>query len=214
MTRVFPLFLPRALVPTRKRSVFVRPLDCSHRSARLSDGRRQGFTLVEMLTTVALLIIVLGLMVSLARYVRRRSADELTRKMLVNLHAAMVEYTRQYGLPVIPPLLDAKEARPVADEVALERSALANNRQLVQILRAHKDLSAKAFRDLPLSLYDEATLRDAWGTPIVFMPGMHRLIGMAPGNEWFFFSAGPDRQYLTRDDNHYSYETLSEEGGR
>ena len=56
-----------------------------------------------MLTTVALLIIVLGLMVSLARYVRRRSADELTRKMLVNLHAAMVEYTRQFGPPVIEP---------------------------------------------------------------------------------------------------------------
>jgi hypothetical protein len=132
--------------------------------------------------------------------------------MLVNLHAAMVEYTRQYGPPVIEPFLDAKEARAV-DEATLERSALANNRQLVQILRAHKDLSDKAFRDLPLSLYDEATLRDAWGTPIVFMPGMHRLIGMAPGNEWFFFSAGPDRQYLTRDDNHYSYETLGEAGG-
>ena len=170
--------------------------------------------MVEMLTTVALLIIVLGLMVSLARYVRRRSADELTRKMLVNLHAAMVEYTRQYGPLVVPPLLDPKETRPVVDELALERAALANNRQLVQVLRAHKDLSDKAFRDLPLSLYDEATLRDAWGTPIVFMPGMHRLVGMAPGNEWFFFSAGPDRQYLTRDDNHYSYETLGEEGGR
>jgi len=34
--------------------------------------RRGGFTLVEMLTTVAMLIIMLGLMVSLARYVRRR----------------------------------------------------------------------------------------------------------------------------------------------
>jgi len=40
------------------------------------------------------------------------------------------------------------------------------------------------------------------------MPAMHRQIGMAPGNEWFFFSAGPDRQYLTRDDNQYSYEAL------
>ena len=29
---------------------------------------------------------------------------------------------------------------------------------------------------------DELTLRDAWGTPIVFMPGMHPAIGMALGN--------------------------------
>lgn len=167
-----------------------------------------------MLTTVALLIIVLGLMVSLARYVRRRSADELTRKMLSNLQAAMMEYVRQNGTPSIAPLLDSKEGGAAVDEAALQRAALVNNRQLVQLLRLHKGLSDKAFRDLPLSLYDEATLRDAWGTPIVFMPTMHRLIGMAPGNEWFFFSAGPDRQYLTRDDNHYSYEGLGDEAAR
>jgi hypothetical protein len=161
-----------------------------------------------MLTTVALLIIVLGLMVSLARYVRRRSAEELTRRILVNLHTAMLEYTREQPPPTIEPLVDPKDARPI-DEGALQQAALANNRQFVQFFRAHKDLSAKAFRDLPsLSVFDEATIRDAWGTPIVFMPTMHRQIGMAPGNEWFFFSAGPDRQYLTRDDNQYSYEAL------
>jgi hypothetical protein len=31
------------------------------------------------------------------------------------------------------------------------------------------------------------------------------MIGMNPQG-WFFFSAGPDRQYLTRDDNLYSYD--------
>jgi hypothetical protein len=87
-----------------------------------------------------------------------------------------------------------------------------NNRQLVQFFKSQKALSDKAFRDLPLSIYDEATVRDAWGMPIVFMPRMHRQIGMAPGQPWFFFSAGPDRQYLTRDDNQYSYEALGASG--
>ena len=179
--------------------------------------RRGGFTLVEMLTTVALLIIVLGLMVSLARYVRRRSAEELTRRVLVNLHTAMLDYARQkspgaehqqqQGVPAVEALIDPKDPKG-PDEVALQRTSLINNRQFVQFFRAHKGLPGKAFRDLPLSIYDEATVRDAWGTPIVFMPAMHRQIGMAPGNEWFFFSAGPDRQYLTRDDNQYSYEAL------
>lgn len=172
-------------------------------------SRRRAFTLIEMLTTVALLIIVLGLMVSLARYVRRRSAEELTRRILVNLHASMLEYSRQYGPPSVPPPADPKLT---TDELTLQHAALSNNRQVVQFLRARPELAAKAFRDLPLSIYDEALVRDAWGTPIVFMPTMHRQIGMAPNNDWFFFSAGPDRQYLTRDDNQYSYEAVGAGG--
>jgi len=157
-----------------------------------------------MLTTVAMLIIMLGLMVSLARYVRRRSAEDLTRRILVNVHTAMLEYTADHGVPAIESFIGSGPA----DEAALLQAAQVNNRQVVQFFKSHKELSAKAFRELPLSIYDEATIRDAWGTPIVFMPSMHRQIGMAPGQEWFFFSAGPDRQYLTRDDNQYSYEAL------
>jgi hypothetical protein len=163
-----------------------------------------------MLTTVAMLIIMLGLMVSLARYVRRRSAEDLTRRILVNLHTAMLEYPKKNGAPAIEPFIGA--GTTATDEAALLQTALVNNRQIVQFFKSHKELSAKAFRELPLSIYDEATVRDAWGTPIVFMPAMHRQIGMAPGQEWFFFSAGPDRQYLTRDDNQYSYEALGAAG--
>jgi len=169
---------------------------------------RGGFTLIEMLTTVALLIIGLGLMVSLARYVRSRSAEELTRRILVNLHAAMLEYSRQVGSngkPWGPPAIESFIDNKPTDEVALLSAATANNKKVVLFFKSHKDLAAKALRDLP---YDDGTVRDAWGTPIVFMPAMHRQIGMAPGNEWFFFSAGADRQYLTRDDNQYSYEAL------
>jgi hypothetical protein len=160
-----------------------------------------------MLTTVAILIIGLGLMVSLARHVRSRSAEELTRRILVNLHSAMLEYTRQHGTPAIESFIDNKPT----DEASLLNAAEANNKKVVAFFKMHKDLSAKALRDLP---YDDGTVRDAWGTPIVFMPAMHRLIGMAPGNDWFFFSAGPDRQYLTRDDNQYSYEALGAESSR
>jgi type II secretory pathway pseudopilin PulG len=170
--------------------------------------RRRGFTLVEMMTTVAMLIIVLGLMVSLARYVRRRSAEDLTRRLLVNLHTAMLDYTRRSGSPGIESFVEGK----TADEASLKRTAEVNNRQFVRFFESHKELSAKAFRDLPLSIFGEGTVRDAWGTPIVFMPSMHRQIGMAPGSDWFFFSAGPDRQYLTREDNQYSYEALGSSG--
>src|SRR5437667_12256431 len=51
-----------------------------------------GFTLIEMLTTVAVLVIVLGLMVSLARDVRNRSADRLTKDLLRRLDLLVAQY--------------------------------------------------------------------------------------------------------------------------
>ena len=38
------------------------------------------------------------------------------------------------------------------------------------------------------------------------MPAFHPAVGTAPGNHYFFVSAGPDGHFLTRDDNLYSYE--------
>ena len=60
---------------------------------------------------------------------------------------------------------------------------------------------------MPASVFNGVQLRDAWGSPIVFMPTKHPWVGTAPRTRSaFFFSAGPDRQYLTQDDNLYSYE--------
>src|SRR5436305_4153289 len=63
---------------------------------------RRGFTLIEMLTTVAFLVIVLGLMVSLARDVRSRSADHLTKDVLRRLDNLVAQY-RAKCLPGLPP---------------------------------------------------------------------------------------------------------------
>lgn len=176
--------------------------------------RRPAYTLVEMLTTIAVLVIVLGLMVSLARRVRSQSARALTERVLLKLDGLMEQYvSRNHRLPAVPPLVEGpKEGRPapLPDEPALQRQALRNNRELVRVLRGQVDLAGRAFSDLPISVYDEATLRDAWGTPIVFMASFHPAIGMAPNDRYFFVSAGPDGHFLTRDDNLYSYEAPGE----
>src|SRR5438045_9530231 len=67
----------------------------------------RGFTLVEMLTTVAVLVVVLGMMVSLARDVRNRSANELTSEILTKLDYLMADYVKNNGghLPVVTPLV-------------------------------------------------------------------------------------------------------------
>jgi type II secretory pathway pseudopilin PulG len=190
-----------------------------HRWSLIAHRSRLGFTLIEMLTTVAVLIIILGLMVNLARYVRDRSAQQLTREVLAAVQAQMAQYLTSNGqYPPVTPILAADQLD--AFEAALDEPAKANNEQLVAALkldyRLHnpQDTTDPLEKKCPISVYDHKTLRDAWGRPIVFMPRQHSLIGLAPSrqgqDQYFFFSAGPDRKYLTRQDNLYSYETLEQ----
>ena len=177
--------------------------------------RRCGFTLIEMLTTVAVLVIVLGLMVSLARDVRNRSAERLTKDLLRRLDLLVAQYKQrnlkslspdeQKAYPVVHPLL-GQDPIDIGDEAKQRENALANNRELIRTLKSQVDLSAGPFSDLSIANYNEVNLLDAWGSPIVYMPHQHPLVGMAAGDSGFFFSAGPDRRYLTRQDNLYSYE--------
>jgi type II secretory pathway pseudopilin PulG len=164
--------------------------------------RRSGFTIVEMLTTTAVLIIVLGLMVSLARHVRQDSADQLTKDILRRLDEAMSAYVNREG--ALPPVADFITSETLPSESTLARSAERNDENFVYALKSRGLISGR-FDDLSLAYFDEVSIRDAWGSPIVFMSKMHPAVGMNPRG-WFFFSAGPDRKYLTRDDNIYSYD--------
>src|SRR5688572_32928362 len=98
---------------------------------------RRAFTLIEMLTTVAVLVIVLGLMVSLARDVRTRSAERLTKDLLARLDGLVEQYRRplrnlpedQRRHPAVHPLIDAERR---GDEITLRDNATQNNRELVR----------------------------------------------------------------------------------
>src|SRR5436190_13889333 len=92
---------------------------------------RSGFTLIEMLTTVAFLVIVLGLMVSLARDVRNRSADSLTKQILHRLDVLVGQYrakalaglprSEQQKYPIVRPFIGP--ADPL-DEAQLRENAV------------------------------------------------------------------------------------------
>ena len=205
-----------------------------------------------MLTVVALLIIVLGLMVSLAWDVRRQSSERLTKDLLRKLHVMMNQYTERHKrVPQVTAFIEtgsdagpvgvrsatasaagsgqllrrkaeratAEPSRPggpiplrtreddLPDEASLLAAAEQNNREIVQVLRNEAAApQPELFGPVGGATYDDVALRDAWGTPIVFMAGQHPAIGMALGNRPFFFSAGPDRRFRTLEDNLYSYE--------
>lgn len=169
---------------------------------------RRGFTLVEMLTTVAGLVILLGLMVSLARYVRHRSAEDLTREVLSRMDALLVQYSSDQTrlAKIAPPLVS--RAGQVSDEAALRLAAAENNRAMVRFFK--EKTGGRAFGDLPLAIYDGIMLRDAWGTPIVYMAPNAANFSASPRSRAFFFSAGPDRKFATALDNQYSYDRLSQ----
>lgn len=162
-----------------------------------------------MLTTLAALIVVMGLMVSLARYVRNALAVEVTKDLLHRMDAMMQQYTSRHpGItpivsPFVPPGIGPRD---LPSEDVLQQTAQENNRSFVSLFRSEGLLADESFGGLPQSIYNNAMLRDAWGSPIVFMPNMHEGIGMAPQDKPFFFSAGPDQKYLTQENNLYSYE--------
>jgi prepilin-type N-terminal cleavage/methylation domain-containing protein len=198
---------------------------------RKSKSRLRGFTLIEMLTSVAALVIVLGLMIGLSRYVRKRSAQTLTKNLLRQLDGVVTEYARRHdqALPAVAPFPPEQFVAAVsanspggklpadppaaADRDMLRRAAADNNHDLLAILKKEKNLAERLLAELPKSVYDKVELRDAWGSPVVFMPTKHPWVGTAPRDKaYFLFSAGPDRDYFTPVDNLYSYEEIS--GGR
>src|SRR4051794_11699409 len=137
--------------------------DASPRRPRARTGlratgasRRRGFTLIEMLTVVAALIILLGLMVSLAWDVRRQSSERLTKDLLRKLDVLMAQYVaRHKQLPQVTPLIETRAAghaasqptsraarvqtRPADEELPDEETLLTaaemNNREVVMALR-------------------------------------------------------------------------------
>lgn len=162
---------------------------------------RRGFTLLEMLTAVAALVIVLGLMVSLARHVRNRSREQLTSAVLTRLEQLLAQYQPlESQLRQVPPLVRDGNG----DEANVRSAAMSNSAAVVRVLRSQ--LGQQLFADLPLALYDELVLRDAWGSPIVYMPPRAENIGIQPQERHFFVSAGPDRRFGTLLDNLYSYD--------
>jgi len=163
------------------------------------------YTLVEMLTTIAALLIVLGLMMNLARHVRASSATALTKELLRRLDYAM------NPIPA-PRRQQPSRCRPVYRKWPLCRRCASGPGAPISTIRRSSACSGPItfFRPtVSTTCPPPATTAKACTTPgarpSCFMTRMNPAVGMA-AQGWFFFSAGPDRKYTTKSDNLYSYE--------
>jgi hypothetical protein len=183
------------------------------------------------------LTILLSMAVSLSRYVRARSARLLTTDILSRLDRLATLYAARYGgaYPPVTPMPDL-ERDGTLDDRSARAAAAAGNRDFLRALARDPGSRdwADYFSDLPLYVYDPGrrasrsasasgapgdgletnggsgpSVRDPWGTPIAFIPRQNSAYGMAPRDEPFFVSAGPDHKFSTRGDNVYSYEVVS-----
>ena len=85
---------------------------------------RRGFTLIELLTSIAVLVIVFGLMVSLSNFVRNTSATDLTTSLLRKLDDQLDQYSRRYHGQFPPvPAFDPRFLGLRGDAAATEKVA-------------------------------------------------------------------------------------------
>jgi hypothetical protein len=101
---------------------------------------------------------------------------------------------------------------PEHERLLLE-NARVQNQALVRALGIglEADERSSTLGGVSAMMFDGSSLMDPWGRPIAYLPAGRPEIGTAAGDLPFFFSAGPDGLYLTRDDNVYSYEVLTAE---
>ncbi len=188
----------------------------SRAAARTAGAsRRRAFTVVELSVTVFVLMIAFGLAVNLGNRVRGDATDALARRRLRLLTALMDRYVAAHGgaVPAVPPLVADVGPAAAATEAAAQAAARRNNAAVLACVAAVADPAARSavaeLFDAPPGRFP-TELDDPWGSPIVYLPRQNPLVGMARDDRPFFVSAGPDRRFLTRQDNLYSYEDAAE----
>jgi hypothetical protein len=133
------------------------------------------------------LVVVLGLVVSLARYVRRNASLSAVRQQLITLNAKLNETGIPPELPMFAPGLNADDERRLPE--AMRTVALQN----AELWSKYLGIENKGYLD-------------PWGMPIVVINGAHPALGMAPRFRPFFLSAGSDCRYFTLADDIYGYD--------
>jgi type II secretory pathway pseudopilin PulG len=190
--------------------------------------RRGGFTLMEILVVIGILMLLMGIGVAGYRYLDRQASDKATRVTLANANALVAELAATgAGNRLEGPAgvgLHTTGATLTYGGVnigATDRATAISNSQSALTLLASIPKNKSAISQLPVKALvtgaQPPALADAWGNPIVFVPS-GGLTGVtvggtvmtaplqSPDKKGFWASAGADGSFSGGDDNVYSFE--------
>lgn len=151
--------------------------------AHRRNQRSGGFTMVEMLTVIGIIMLLLAIGVVGLRYLAKVPEEQQTKVMMENLRSMVNEYENNGGdMRLITNLvgnLSTATAGAPTDFVnpgggGRSHATVVRTRQIMAILlRVPNNL--KIFESLPKDRLEGdqngAFLLDGWGNPIVFVPG-------------------------------------------
>lgn len=194
---------------------------------------RKGFTLLEMLIVVGVILILVGLLLVGLRVLTTSSGAKATGQTLENLAAMLTEYgtarsLREFqGGPIeAPGSVQEGAAGRYSQAVKETVEAYARMMQVPTIRQAMQRLPTDQLMSPEEAQKngmrtDVRAVLDAWNNPIIYVPtgglsGVNvaksqRLITTSGEptsrmNRPFFASAGPDGDFAKGDDNVYSFE--------
>jgi prepilin-type N-terminal cleavage/methylation domain-containing protein len=152
---------------------------------------RGGFTLIEMLVVIGIILLLMTIGVLGFRSMERSNTEKATRTALVNGEALLKEMNSVGALALIEGPADASQApvyvtgSNVANPGAVgstgsgRTAAITNCQKMMRVLRANPK-NRTAIANLPSNLlmptpsggtpYDPPVLIDAWGFPLIYVP--------------------------------------------
>jgi prepilin-type N-terminal cleavage/methylation domain-containing protein len=182
------------------------------------QGLRRGFTLMEIMVVIAIIVVLMGLLVGVAAHAKENARIRQTRLTLHTVDLLMKDYVKEYPEPGIPTKAEyweffdpIKQTKPIVDAgipydvtcvpdttkpfpASITASTKLPSSDPVYWVKALTAHAPKSMAVLPRSTdpLGNTIIVDAWGTPIRYIPyGMD-----GTKKEGYFQSAGPDRIFM------------------
>ena len=166
---------------------------------------RRGFTLIEVLVVVTIILMVAGILLAIGAGARTSAKRRSTLATLKLLDACMQDYLKTHPEPLLPspwPLVYTSSNKPAYDNLTITGPASTCGSDLtnwVARLMADNEIAPR-LGNLPMGKDIQNppsnVILDAWGAPIRHIPsGATNAGSLVPISIGYFLSAGPDGRF-------------------
>ncbi len=187
--------------------------------------RRRAFTLLQLLVSLGLITLLIGLSFSGWAAASKAAKKRETAAIIATLETALEEYRSQTGrMPIIPPAVrrdkqpDIDELREVTRQFVMELESVESSKRILQSIDRYYG-PIGAFRDdAPAAVANIRSVFDSWNNEILLyypVNGDQVLNSPAPEARWFW-SVGPNgindsQPDLSRNDTQPGFPTRGDD---